>query len=79
MPKPNTSTPSSSTPSVGSARSPLTAPTTSSVPRPVCPMSSPIGTAISAEASTATAVYSRCSMVRAVSPMGPDQLLAVQR
>ncbi len=46
-PSPHSSTPSSSTPSVGSARSALTAVTTMNVPRPVCPMIMPIGTAIS--------------------------------
>ncbi|CKW76946.1 Uncharacterised protein [Mycobacterium tuberculosis] len=78
-PSPNSSTPSSRTPNVGKARKPLTAPTTSSVPRPVCPISSPTGTAISAEAATATAVYSRCSHVRTAKPTGPVQLLAVSR
>ena len=52
-PRPHSSTPSSSTPSVGSARNALTPVTTRNVPRPVWPMTMPIGIAISAEKKTA--------------------------
>ena len=55
------------------------APTTNNVPRRVCPMISPTGTAISADAPTPIAVYSRCSMVRVASPTGPVQLSAASR
>ena len=77
-PSPHSSTPSSSTPSVGSARSALTPVTTRKVPRPVWPMSMPIGIAISAEKTTATTVYCRCSRMRAVRPAGPPQFAAVK-
>jgi hypothetical protein len=56
-PRPQSSTPSNSTPRVGSARSAFTPVTTRNVPRPVCPISIPIGMATNAENSTATAVY----------------------
>ena len=77
-PSPHKSTPSSSTPSVGSARSALTPVTTRKVPRPVCPMIIPIGMAINAEKITAITVYCRCSPMRAASPAGPLQLAAVK-
>ena len=77
-PRPHSSTPSSSTPSVGSARSAFTPLTTRKVPRPVCPMTMPIGIAMTAEKTTATAVYCRCSRMRTASPAGPPQLAAVK-
>ena len=63
-------------PSVGSARRALTPVTTRSAPRPVCPMTRPIGIAISAETATATPVYCRCSRMRAPIPAGPAQFSA---
>lgn len=41
-------------------------------------MTMPSGTAISAEKNTATAVYSRCSTMRAPRPDGPAQFSAVK-
>src|SRR6476620_5748243 len=77
-PSPHSSTPSNSTPSVGSARSALTPVTTRNVPRPVCPISIPIGTATYTDTTTATPVYCRCSAILAASPAGPPQLAAVK-
>ncbi|SKU82205.1 Uncharacterised protein [Mycobacteroides abscessus subsp. abscessus] len=77
-PSPHSSTPNSNTPSVGSARSAFTALTTRKMPRPVCPMNKPSGTAITTAASTASAVYSRCSPIRIPKPLLPVQWAAVK-
>ena len=77
-PNPHSSTASSSTPSVGSARNAFTPVTTRNDPRPVCPMARPIGIAISADTATATPVYCRCSRMRAPMPVFPAQFSAVK-
>ena len=58
---------------MGSDRQMLARLTTANPPRPVCPMSTPIGSAIAAAITIARAVYSTCSSSRAGTPLEPLQ------
>ena len=53
-PMPMASTSNVSRPSSGSARSPLASPTITNPPRPVCPTSTPMGSAMTSAISTAS-------------------------
>jgi len=76
-PSPSPSTTKVSTPRVGSARIALAKPTTAPPPRRVWPISSPIGTAITADSAIARKLYHRCWTIRFPMPAGPPQFAAV--
>ena len=61
------------TPSVGSARQKFDSVAANSEPRPVWPISRPIGSAISAAMPTPSSEYQMCSSSRAKMPSEPDQ------
>ena len=61
------------TPSVGSARQKFDRVAANSEPRPVWPISRPIGSAISAAMPTPSSEYQMCSSSRAKMPSEPDQ------